>query len=240
VPLITAWFWIIKLLTTGMGEAASDAMVHHFGGAVAVPIGFLFFAAALAVQLSLRRYVTWSYWTAVAMVGVFGTMAADVLHVGLGVPYIISSTLYLVVLAAVFGTWYRIERTLSIHSITTTRRELFYWAAVLGTFALGTATGDLTATTFDLGYFGSVLLFAALIAVPALLFWTTRAHEILYFWAAYVLTRPLGASVADGLSMSQRRGGLAMGSAVVAFAAAAAFVVLVGLLARRERLQRSL
>ena len=141
----------------------------------------------------------WRYWLAVAMVGVFGTMCADVLHVGLGVPYVVSTVFYAVVLFVVFRTWYRVEGTLSIHSITTERREVFYWAAVLATFALGTAAGDLTAVTFGLGYFGSGLLFAGVIAIPALGYFRYGMNSILAFWFAYVVTRPLGASFADWL-----------------------------------------
>ena len=167
VPEVTAFFWIVKALTTAMGESTSDFLVHTLVPEIAVVLGGIAFAIALYVQFGKDRYVAWTYWLAVAMVGVFGTMAADVLHVGLGVPYIASTIFYAVVLAVVFRTWYRTEGTLSIHSITTPRRELFYWAAVLATFALGTAAGDLTAVTFGIGYFGSILLFSAVIAIPA-------------------------------------------------------------------------
>ena len=139
-----------------MGESTSDFLVHSLVPEIAVVLGGIAFVVALYLQFSKDRYVPWAYWLAVAMVGVFGTMAADVLHVGLGVPYIASTIFYAIVLAVVFRTWYASEGTLSIHSITTPRRELFYWAAVLATFALGTAAGDLTAVTFGLGYFGSV------------------------------------------------------------------------------------
>ena len=139
VPEATALFWLTKLLTTGMGESASDFLVHHFAPAAAVAAGFVAFCAALALQLRARRYVPAIYWFTVAMVGVFGTMAADVLHVGLHVPYAASAVFFVVALAAVFATWQATEQTLSIHSIDTPRRELFYWAAVVTTFALGTA-----------------------------------------------------------------------------------------------------
>lgn len=191
MPEVTAFFWIIKALTTGMGESTSDFMVHHLVPEIAVVFGGIAFVIALFLQFSSDRYVPWRYWLAVAMVGVFGTMAADVLHVGLGVPCVVSTAFYAIVLAAVFRTWFRSEGTLSIHSITTERREIFYWAAVLATFALGTAAGDLTAVTFGLGYFGSGLLFAAVIAVPALGYYRFRMNSILAFWFAYVVTRPL-------------------------------------------------
>src|SRR5579864_5526987 len=148
VPEITAYFWIIKALSTAMGESTSDYLVHAINPVLAVGIGFVGFVAALWLQLSVRRYIAWTYWLGVVMVGVFGTMAADVLHVGFHVPYIASSILYAIALAAVFVTWYLTERTLSIHTIDTMRRELFYWAAVVATFEMGTVLGDLTETTF--------------------------------------------------------------------------------------------
>jgi uncharacterized membrane-anchored protein len=231
VPEITATFWAVKLLTTAVGEATSDSLVHQFGGPVAVPIGAVAFALAIAVQFSRRRYETWAYWIAVGMVGVFGTMAADVLHVGLGIPYLVSASFYLVVLAVVFWLWHRCEGTLSIHSITSRRRESFYWLAVLATFALGTATGDLTATTFHLGYLGSAVMFAVLFAVPGLVFWAWRRHGVLFFWVAYVLTRPFGASVADWLGFSHARGGEGVGSATVAVLGTVLFAILVAYLA---------
>src|SRR5665213_955732 len=133
VPAVTVAFWITKGLTTGMGESSSDYLVHRLPPAVAVGLGGIALAAALALQFATRRYVPWIYWLAVAMVGVFGTMAADVLHVGLGVPYFVSTALFAVSLAAIFALWYLTEKTLSIHSIYTTRREVFYWAAVMAT-----------------------------------------------------------------------------------------------------------
>lgn len=225
VPEVTAFFWIVKALTTAMGESTSDFLVHAIVPEVAVVIGFAAFCAALYTQFTKDRYVPWAYWTAVAMVGVFGTMAADVLHVGLGVPYIASTIFYAIVLALVFRTWYRVEGTLSIHSITTPRRELFYWAAVLATFALGTAAGDLTAITLGLGYFGSIVLFAAVIAIPAFGYFRAGMNSILAFWFAYVVTRPLGASVADWLAKSS--GGLGLGTGAVSLAFAAMIAALV-------------
>ena len=215
VPEITVYFWITKALSTAMGESTSDYLVHVMNPVLAVALGFVCFVGALVVQLAMRRYLAWTYWLAVVMVGVFGTMAADVLHVGLGVPYIVSTVLCGVGLAAVFVTWQRIERTLSIHSIDSTRRELFYWAAVVGTFALGTAAGDLTAVTFDLGYFGSAVLFAVAILVPVIGYRWLRWNSILSFWFAYVLTRPLGASVADWLGKPTKEGGVGLGSGAV-------------------------
>jgi uncharacterized membrane-anchored protein len=230
VPEITAWFWVVKALTTGMGESTSDFLVHKLVPEIAVVLGGIGLVIALALQFNAREYVAWRYWLAVAMVGVFGTMAADAVHVGLGVPYIASTLFYGAALAAVFGTWYASERTLSIHSIFTPRRELFYWAAVLATFALGTAAGDLTAVTFGLGYFASGLLFAAAIAVPAVGYWRFGLNAILAFWSAYVLTRPLGASFADWLAVSHPRGGLDLGTGPVSLVLAALIALCVAYL----------
>jgi uncharacterized membrane-anchored protein len=229
VPQITAWFWLVKGLTTAMGESTSDFLVHSLVPEIAVVIGAIAFATAIYIQFSQDRYIPWCYWLAVAMVGVFGTMAADVLHVGLGVPYIASTIFYAIVLAVVFRTWYRVEGTLSIHSIHTPRREVFYWAAVLATFALGTAAGDLTANTFGLGYFGSIWLFAAIIAIPALGYFRFGMGSILSFWFAYVVTRPLGASVADWLAKPE---GVGLGTGLVSLAFAMAIALIVRHLAR--------
>jgi uncharacterized membrane-anchored protein len=182
VPEITVYFWVIKALSTAMGESTSDFAVHAIAPVAAVGLGFIGFVAALTLQLAMRRYVAWAYWLAVMMVGVFGTMAADVLHVGFGVPYILSSALYALVLAAVFWTWNRTERTLSIHTIDTSRRESFNWAAVVATFAMGTAVGDLTAVTLHLGYLLSAVLFACMIAVPAIGYRWLGWNSILSFW----------------------------------------------------------
>lgn len=227
VPEVTVYFWIVKALTTAVGESTSDFLVHSLVPEIAVVLGGIAFALALYLQLGQDRYVPWAYWLAVAMVGVFGTMAADVLHVGLGVPYAASTIFYAVVLAAVFRAWYLSEGTLSIHSIRTPRRELFYWAAVLATFALGTAAGDLTAVTLGLGYFGSILFFLAIISIPAIGYFRFAMNPILAFWFAYVVTRPVGASVADWLGVSSARGGLALGTGPVSFALAAAIAGLV-------------
>jgi uncharacterized membrane-anchored protein len=232
VPEITAWFWVVKALTTAMGESTSDWLVHALIPEIAVVLGAIAFAVAIYLQFTKDRYVPAFYWFAVAMVGVFGTMCADVLHVGLGVPYIASTIFYAIVLAVVFRTWYRVEGTLSIHSITTPRRETFYWAAVLATFALGTAAGDLTANTLGLGYFGSIWLFAAIIAIPAVGYFRFGMGSILAFWFAYVVTRPLGASVADWLGKPE---GVGLGNGLVSVVFAAAIVVIVRHLARTGR-----
>jgi uncharacterized membrane-anchored protein len=231
VPEITVYFWVIKALSTALGESTSDYLVHIMDPRIAVGFGFLGFVVALVLQFSVRRYLAWTYWLAVVMVGVFGTMAADVLHVGFGVPYTESSVVYALVLLAVFVSWGRTERTLSIHSIDTARREAFYWAAVVATFAMGTALGDLSAVTFHLGYLGSGLLFAAVIAIPALGYWWLHWNPIFSFWFAYVATRPLGASFADWTSKPKSVGGLGWGDGPVALVLAAAIFCLVAFLA---------
>jgi uncharacterized membrane-anchored protein len=226
VPQITALFWVIKVLTTGMGEAASDYL-GTLNLVVAGLIGVGGFVVAIWWQLRTRRYTAPVYWFAVAMVAVFGTMAADGVHVGLGIPYAASTAGYAVALAAVFVWWYRSEGTLSIHSITTRRRENFYWLTVLLTFALGTAAGDLTADEMHLGFFSSAVLFAILMVIP-LLGLALRVNPIATFWTAYVLTRPLGASVADWLGKPHSfAGGLGFGDGTVTAVAVVAFVALV-------------
>lgn len=211
VPEVTIYFWIIKLLTTAMGESTSDYLVQRLNPYVAVTIGFACFAVAISLQFLARKYVAWIYWLAVAMVAVFGTMAADVLHVGLGIPYVISTIFFAISLTAVFFVWYKSEGTLSIHSIDSRKREFFYWATVIATFALGTATGDLTAYTMHLGYFSSGILFAIVFAIPALLYWLFNINAIFTFWFAYIMTRPLGASFADWTGKAHDVGGLGIG-----------------------------
>lgn len=231
VPEIGVMFWVIKALSTAMGEATSDYLVHAMAPALAVVLGFLAFCAALLMQFRQGRYVAWSYWLAVVMVGIFGTMAADVLHVGLHIAYTDTTVLYAVILAAVFALWRRTEGTLSIHSIDSPRREAFYWAAVVATFAMGTALGDFTAYTLHMGYWPSALLFAAVIAVPAIGFAVLRTHAIALFWFAYIVTRPLGASSADGLGKPTSVSGLGLGDGWVAVALGVLIAALVAYLA---------
>jgi uncharacterized membrane-anchored protein len=224
VPAVTVVFWITKGLTTGMGESSSDYLVHLLPPVVAVALGGIALTAALALQFAVRRYVPWIYWLAVAMVGVFGTMAADVLHVGLGVPYLVSTAFFAVTLAVVFVAWYATEKTLSIHSIYTARREVFYWAAVMTTFALGTAAGDMAAVTLKLGYFASGVMFAVVVAIPAVAHRWFGLNAILAFWFAYIATRPLGASFADWMGVSPARRGLDLGAGPVSLALAVLIV----------------
>jgi uncharacterized membrane-anchored protein len=170
------------------------------------------------------------YWLTVTMVAIFGTMAADVTHVALGVPYVISTIAFATVLAIIFIWWRRSEGTLSIHSINTTRRELFYWAAVSAAFALGTAAGDMMAYTAHLGFFSAGILFAVIFAVPALGYWLFRLNTIFAFWFAYILTRPLGASFADWMGKPTAAGGLGWGDGPVATVLAILIIILVAYL----------
>jgi uncharacterized membrane-anchored protein len=235
VPEITAVFWITKVLTTGMGETVSDYLVHRLGPPTAVALGGIGLVGALALQFRAPRYSAWIYWLALVMVSIAGTIAADVLHVQFGIPYAASTVFFVVALTVVFTAWYASERTLSIHSIHTVRREAFYWAAVLTTFALGTAVGDMTATTWHLGYFSSGVLFTIVIAIPAVAHWRFRLNPVLAFWSAYIVTRPLGASFSDWMAVSHNRGGLAWGDGPVSFALAVAIVGLVAYLAATGR-----
>ncbi len=235
VPEITALFWVIKVLTTGMGEAASDRL-SHISVALAGVAGVGGFAIAMWLQFRTDRYRPAVYWFAVAMVALFGTMVADGLHVALGVPYLVSTVVYALAVAVLLWRWHRSEGTLSIHSIVSRRRESYYWLTVLATFALGTAAGDLTAATLHLGYLLSGLLFAAVIAVPAIGWWRFGLNATLAFWAAYVVTRPLGASFADWFGKPPSRGhGLGYGDGVVTIVLTIAIVVLVAVESRRER-----
>ncbi|BAJ26433.1 MULTISPECIES: membrane protein [Kitasatospora] len=235
VPEVTAVFWAVKVLTTGMGETTSDFLAHTLGPVPAVGGAAVLLAAALFAQARAGRYRPAVYWAAVVMVSVFGTMAADVAHVAAGVPYAVSAGVFALVLAGVFALWRRTEGTLAVEAVTGGRREVFYWSAVLATFALGTAVGDLTAATLGWGYLPSGLLFAGLIAVPALGHRLLRLPQVLAFWWAYVLTRPLGACFADWAGVSRARGGLALGTGPVSLVLAVLIAGAVLWLVRVER-----
>lgn len=230
VPEITLFFWITKVLTTGMGEVFSDYLVYHMNPFIAVALGGIGFAISLILQFSVRRYIPWIYWLVVVMVSIFGTMTADSLHIVLGIPYFISTIFFVIVLTAIFIIWYAVEKTLSIHSIKTRRREIFYWATVLATFALGTATGDMTARTMHLGYFASGVLFSVLLVMPALGYWLFRLNGIFAFWFAYIMTRPVGASFSDWVSVPHSLGGLGFGKGPVSFVLTIIIVFLVAYL----------
>jgi uncharacterized membrane-anchored protein len=234
VPEVLLLFWVVKILTTAMGEATLDFFVKRYNPATVVILGGLVLAIIIAVQLAAPKYFAPLYWLAVTMVAIVGTMAADVLHVGFGIPYVVSTALFAILLTLIFVVWRVYEKTLSIHSIYTLRRELFYWATVMTTFALGTAAGDMTATTLHLGYFDSGILFAILFAIPAVSYWKFNLNPILAFWAAYILTRPLGASFADWIGVSHARGGLNYGTGSVSIILTILIIIAVAYLTIRQ------
>ncbi|HYY17580.1 MAG TPA: hypothetical protein VE864_01975 [Streptosporangiaceae bacterium] len=227
VPQIGLLFWVVKLLTTAGGEAFSDFLAHHILLGAAVDLVLI--VTGVFFQFRTRRYVAAAYWYLALAIATFGTGAADVLHLDLGLPYAATTLLWAVVLVLVFWRWYRSEGTLSIHSIVTRRREAYYWATVFATFALGTALGDLTAITLHLGYLGSAIMFTVIIAVPAI-GWRMGLNPVAAFWFAYIVTRPLGASFADWFSKPRSLSGLGLGDLPVTAAFVVALVVLVGYL----------
>jgi uncharacterized membrane-anchored protein len=237
VPEITALFWLVKVLTTGMGEAASDfglklgaSLDGKIGTAAFVGLSLLAFGAALWFQLRARRYFPPIYWLSVSMVAVFGTVAADQLHHGLHLSYVTTSATYGAAVALLFVLWYRFEGTLSVHSVVSGRPEWFYWGTVLATFALGTAVGDLTAGTLHLGFLLSGVLFLVAILVP-LVAWRFGLNAVAAFWTAYVLTRPLGASFAD---WTAKKSGLDVGDGTVTLVSLVLIVALVAYLTLRD------
>jgi uncharacterized membrane-anchored protein len=231
VPEITAWFWVAKVASTGMGEAFADWLYFRYGTVLTGAVGAILLIGALVLQFRSRRYNTWIYWLAVVAVSVTGTMAADGLHIVVGLPYTVTTAVYAILLAAIFVVWYMSEGTLSIHSITTFRREAFYWATVMATFALGTALGDLTAYTMKIGFFSSGVLFLVVIAIPAVAHRWFGMNSVLAFWFAYTVTRPLGASIADWLGVPARVGGLDWGRGVVSAILTVPILLAVGYMA---------
>jgi len=231
VPQVTLAFWAIKIMSTTVGETGADYLTVHVGLGAAVTGGIMagLLVAALLVQLRSRQYVPRVYWLTVVLVSVVGTQITDALTDGLGVSLYVSTAVFAVLLAATFAAWYARERTLSIHTIVTSRRELFYWTAILFTFALGTAAGDLATEALGLGFNVGVAIFGALIAAIYGAF-RLGANPVLTFWLAYILTRPLGASLGDLLSQARTYGGLGLGTVTTSIAFLAVIVVLVMLL----------
>ncbi|HVW80796.1 MAG TPA: hypothetical protein VHB69_07660 [Mycobacteriales bacterium] len=237
VPEITLLFWAIKICSTAMGEALADFLdgpSNLIAAGAGSVLALVAFVVALRWQFRTTRYTTGVYWFAIAMVATFGTMAADAPHQFFGAPYWLVTIFYAIVLGLVFWRWWANERTLSIHSIDTRRREHFYWSTVLATFALGTATGDWTATSLHLGFFSSAMLFCGAITLPAIAY-RLGASPITTFWCAYVLTRPLGASFADWFDYPRNAGGLGVYRFIVWGSLAIVMTGLVTVLARRER-----
>ena len=213
VPEVTVSFWVIKIMSTTVGETGADFLAVNAGwgqGMTRAVMGALL-AAALFTQLRTRRYTPWIYWLTVVLVSIVGTQITDLLTDGLGVSLYVSTSVFAVALAAIFAVWYAVERSLSIHEIYTRKRELFYWSAILCTFALGTAAGDLASEALGLGFTWGLVIFSGLIAATYTA-WRVGGNAVLTFWIAYILTRPLGASLGDLLTQSKTYGGLGMGA----------------------------
>ncbi len=231
VPEVTIAFWVIKIMSTTVGETGADYLAVHVGLGTSATGGVMvtLLLASLLVQVRARQYVPWIYWLTVVLVSVVGTQITDALTDRLNVSLYVSTAVFAVLLAATFAAWYAQEQTLSIHSITTTRRELFYWTAILFTFALGTAAGDLATEALGLGFNVGVVLFSVMIAA---IYGAYRlgANAVLTFWLAYILTRPLGASLGDLLSQAQTYGGLGLGTIVTSIAFLVVIVALVAML----------
>jgi uncharacterized membrane-anchored protein len=228
VPEVTAIFWIIKILSTTVGETGADYLAVHvgLGARTTTAIMVSFFLAALVLQLRARGYVPWIYWLTVVLVSIVGTQITDWLTDRLEISLYASTAAFAAILATIFAVWYGVERTLSIHTIVTTRRELFYWAAILFTFALGTAAGDLATEALGLGFQLGVIACGALIALISLAYFL-GANPVLTFWLAYILTRPLGASLGDLLSQAKEYGGVGLGTIYTSLGFLAVIIVLV-------------
>ena len=238
VPEITIWFWVIKIMCTTVGETAADYLNINLGFGLnnTTYVTGALLAVLLLVQIRLRRYVPVAYWAVVVVISVFGTLITDNMTDAHNVPLATSTAVFAVILALVFAVWYAIERTLSIHTIVTTRREAFYWLAILFTFALGTAAGDLSAEKFDLGYAVSIGIFGGLIALVAIAHFAFGLNSVLSFWLAYILTRPLGASIGDEMSQnSHKYGGLGLGTTGTSYIFLGCILLLVGYLTITRR-----
>lgn len=239
VPRVTVDFWLIKLMAVTVGETAADFLAVNMGIGLQTTtlVMMAVLVVALGLQFSRKRYVPWTYWLAVVLVSVVGTLITDNLVDTFNVPLLTTTIGCTILLAATFAAWFASEKTLSIHTIVTTRREIFYWLAILFTFALGTAVGDYIAETLGLGYLATGLLFLAIIAVIAIAHLVFKADAILTFWLAYILTRPLGASFGDLLSQPMEYGGLGLGTIVTSvlfLAVIAALVAYMTLVAPRR------
>ena len=243
VPEVTIWFWIIKIMATTVGETAADLLSIRLDLGLTVTSYMMtaVFILALIIQVKTRRYVPSLYWLTVVLISIVGTLISDNLVDGMGVSLVTTSIAFGLILAVVFALWYRTEKTLSIHSIVTTRRELFYWAAILFTFAMGTSVGDLLAETLDLGYAQAALAFATMIGAIAVLHYIVRLDVILSFWLAYILTRPLGASIGDWLAKPVIAGGLGWGTVTTSliFLAVIFLVVIYLSVSKPDRISRA-
>lgn len=230
VPQITLVFWLIKMMSTTVGETAADFMIFNFnlGLPTTSLIMTVLFLIALAIQLKAKKYIPWKYWLTVVFVSILGTLITDNMTDNLGIPLAYSTIGFSILLAVVFAIWYAREKTLSIHHIDTFPRELFYWVAILATFALGTAAGDWFAEGLNIGYQNSTLIFASGIALIAAGFYVLKLNSVLCFWLAYILTRPLGAALGDWLSQPVKNGGLELGVTSISIVFLLMIVGLVG------------
>ncbi|WP_199184205.1 hypothetical protein [Cryobacterium sp. Y62] len=235
VPEVTLIFWVIKVLATTVGETAADFLNVDLGLGLSITsvIMAVLLIVALIVQFRLHKYTPAVYWLAVVLISVVGTLITDNLTDSLGVPLWVTTVVFAIALAATFTVWASSEKTLSIHSIFTARRETFYWLAVLFTFALGTAAGDLVAEGLNLGFLVALLVFAAAIALVTVAYFVFHLNAVLAFWIAYILTRPLGASTGDLLSQSVGDGGLGLGTTGTSVLFLAVILILVIVLIRR-------
>lgn len=239
VPEVTLVFWIIKILSTTVGETGADLLIFklHWGLALTSLVMLLPLLVIMVVQLRAQRYVPWIYWSTVVMISVVGTLITDNLVDNLGVSLEVTSVAFSVLLALTFFIWHAQEKTLSINSIDTPHREYFYWTAILFTFALGTAAGDLVGESMNLGYGVSALIFAGLIGVVAIAHYVFKLGVVTAFWVIYVLTRPFGASCGDLLSKSVAKGGFGfgtVGTSEIFLVIIVALVVYLTLLDRRQ------
>lgn len=236
VPEVTVDFWLIKLMAVTMGETAADFLAVNLGLGLQATTGLMtaVLVGVMALQLSAKRYVPWLYWFAVVMISVVGTLITDNLVDTFGVSLVTTTAVFTVALALTFAVWFAVERTLSIHAIFTDRREAFYWLAILLTFALGTAVGDLISEYFGLGYNATGILFALIIASLALGYFTLGLDPILGFWLAYILTRPLGASFGDLMSQPPEYGGMGLGTTITSAAFLTVILAIVGLMTLRR------
>lgn len=234
VPQLTIYFWIIKIMATTVGETVADllSVKLNLGLVIASLVVGALLLIALVVQLRSHKYVPWIYWVAVVLISVAGTLITDNLVENFGVPLWVTTVAFAVALIVTFVAWYGVEKSLSVHTIKTTRRELFYWSAILFTFALGTAGGDLLAEGAHLGYTYSALLFAGSIGLVTLLYYKFGLNAVIAFWLAYILTRPLGASLGDLLSQPTKNGGLGLGTVVTSIVF---LLVIVGLVIFRSK-----
>jgi uncharacterized membrane-anchored protein len=226
VASLSLFFWVIKIISTTTGEASADFLGTNFGSSAGV-VAIILLAIAIVIQIKFKKYLPWMYWTVIVLVAVFGTMFADVIHI-VGVPLYVTSATFFILLLVMLTIWYLSEGSLDVHSITTTKREIFYWSVIFFTFAFGTAAGDLVAGSLHLGYLDATLVFGAAIIVIPLILFLLKTNSIALFWVSYILTRPFGASGADLLGKPISHGGFGLGDGTTALITLVIIIILVG------------